>query len=250
MSGASLKLGWAYGRLVQLDRTVRAEFDAKIGTEETVEENTKHKLVVVRLLQPLSDDLKELIDVVAHHLRSALDHAVMALARDADEVSKKIQFPVGDTPEDFERELVRRLGKLRPSAIEAVRSSKAYAGGNDWLYGLHHLSIWGKHYDVIPFGSAASHMVISGVVIEGGNTGIIIPRNGRLDEGFVISDRGTSGTITQSDGTPFKPNVTGELRFGDTETHVFFDMSVVPTLARIHREAAILISELAKQLMA
>jgi hypothetical protein len=87
---------------------------------------------------------------IVHNLRSALDHIAyrVALLHDpclTESQLRRVQFPVGDDSEHFER--IKRMGIVgfAPTSIALLDEVRPFKGGNDALWRLHRLDITDKH---------------------------------------------------------------------------------------------------------
>jgi hypothetical protein len=86
-----------------------------------------------------------IIGDIVHNLRSALDHLADVLIRANGETPhSRVAYPICDTAEKFETTLtqIQRAGE---DAVDLVRETKAYPGGNDGLWALKELDNIDKH---------------------------------------------------------------------------------------------------------
>ena len=72
-------------------------------------------------------------------LRSALDHAVNASKASLGSAKLNAAFPFGDTPAEFERDVIRKCRSVAPEIITVVRGFRPYKGGNNDLWALNKL---------------------------------------------------------------------------------------------------------------
>jgi hypothetical protein len=112
-----------------------------------------------------------LVGEVVHHLRSTLDHLVWALAlRTTNGPSSRIQFPICDTREKFDKAIkngvLRGVGSSAIKLIESLQPFKSKTPHDTFFYALHQLDIEDKHRLLVVVGAAATmkpEVVLAGV---------------------------------------------------------------------------------------
>jgi hypothetical protein len=101
-----------------------------------------------RTIPTLPFDVVSIAGDIVHNLRSALDHLAhqLVLVGSPDTApSRRIEFPIAETPIKYEAEKARKVEGMRPEAIEAIDRLKPYKGGNDALWRIHELDNIDKH---------------------------------------------------------------------------------------------------------
>lgn len=97
--------------------------------------------------------LSLVIGDAVHNLRSALDHLADVLIRANGETPhSRVAYPICDTAEKFEATLAQIQG-AGEDAVDLVRETKAYPGGNDSLWALRELDNIDKHRLLIAIGT-------------------------------------------------------------------------------------------------
>jgi hypothetical protein len=106
-------------------------------------EGRDHRLQIVEQPNPL---WALIIGDAVHNMRSALDHLAWQLVEAGGGTSGwATQFPITPKAESLENEISRRVAGASSVAIEAIRRTKPYQGGNDDLWTIHNLDIYDKH---------------------------------------------------------------------------------------------------------
>jgi hypothetical protein len=123
---------------------------------EKKEPDTGDRIWVVKVKSDPPPRLSIVLGDAVHNLRSALDHLACALVTaeaGASAVHRATAFPISDTAEKCEASLtnVQAAGK---DALDLMRASKAYKGGNDALWALRELDDRDKHHLLITVGAA------------------------------------------------------------------------------------------------
>lgn len=101
------------------------------------------------------------IGEIVHHLRSCLDHVAWSLAtKNIGVPSNRIQFPICDTREKFEKAetsgTIKGVGRDAAALIRNVQPFMSSTPKNTPLYLLHQLDIHDKHRLLIVIGGAVS----------------------------------------------------------------------------------------------
>ena len=120
---------------------------------------------------------------IVHHLRSALDHVIWAMAtRNNRNPRNRIQFPICDTPPKFEKALkngiVQGVGDVAVKIIEGVQPFKSEDPRDAILYVLHDFDVTDKH-KLLPVITTAAQI---GEVITIGDSRGSNPPPGRIDK--------------------------------------------------------------------
>lgn len=150
---------------------------------------------------------------ILHNLRSALDHAVCAVAEKHSGSFKGIYFPFGASEEIFLRQLESKTKKLPEEAKAIIRDLQPYKGGNEVLWRLHALNRADKHTPVLTAGLQKSWKVreikvTSGeILIIGSRYGQHLVRNGYKPQFNVLEDI--------NDGMEFMTTTPGTIFHGD-----------------------------------
>jgi hypothetical protein len=128
---------------------------------------------------------------IVHHLRSAFDHVVWALAKkNAIPDDERIQFPVCDTPEKFEKAVrggtIKGVSRTDRPLIEALQPHRASDPANSLLRVVHDLDIADKHKLLV----VVTHALFLGKTL-------VITKNNCTDPSFGIE---LPPTATDSQG--------------------------------------------------
>jgi hypothetical protein len=158
-------------RFFREDNTVArvVEFDPETGGN----------VVKIRLLKPLSADLRGLASDALKNFRDSLDQAVFAAAKVIKgKGNKRCHFPFGESPTDLENSLTLRLALqcrgIPEELFPALRAcmpyprGDGYAGGNDALRALHRVSGPHKHEVTLAVGAHVGRTELSPGTFHGG----------------------------------------------------------------------------------
>ena len=163
-----LKLSWAKNDLAQLKEEVTAFLAQKdlyaIFTEPDLN-RPEHVVTKMRPAKEAPDSFLKLTGAIVDNLRSALDHAMYAVAI-ASGCDKPLNayFPFSGDAADFENKLRGRCADVPKEIYPLLRSYQPYKGGSEALWALNRICIANKHRLVIPIGSAtcSTGMDVSG----------------------------------------------------------------------------------------
>jgi hypothetical protein len=118
-----------------------------------------------RIITGLPENVPVVISEIAQPLRTALDYVMCDMVTQAGGTcSKKLQFPICETPERLE-EIIKngQIKKLTPAIIDFILDEiKPYKGGNDALYGLRTLNNIDKHRHLMPVTYVAALKDVTG----------------------------------------------------------------------------------------
>jgi hypothetical protein len=124
-----------------------------------------------RFIEDLPQEFEEIVGDVIGNLRSALDHAVYAVALtfavSNDLPKPKIEtacFPFARDAAHFENALKGRCASVPPEMYSVFRASKPYGGGNALLWALNTVRGTDEHATLVPAANAA---FIGGMEIHG-----------------------------------------------------------------------------------
>lgn len=124
----------------------------------------EHKL---KLTTPLPDIITDITYEAIEALRSTLDQAIYAIAVAINAPQRhKFQFPIAETPEDFEKGLRGKCLNFPEQLLTLLRSFQPYRGGNTLIWALNQIRRQCNHRLIVPVGNAISgisvdHMTIS-----------------------------------------------------------------------------------------
>lgn len=231
--GPKLKIKWAYEHVDKIETVVEGAFGHDVyALVEDVEPNSGDRILKVKFVGTIPDDLLMLTAHTVYHLRSALDQMAVALVisgSGAGADTSGTYFPfAGDINEFMSKGTQRKVKGMSPAVIDLMMGLKAYKGGNDLLWGLSRLSNVDKHIKLVPTGAIGNWSRISDMQIQNGKVGILITGEKRLDKGIPISNLGRDGTYSFAPGSKHNIHMTGTIAFGEVD--VFENKPIVATL--------------------
>jgi len=197
-----------------------------------------------RRLQTITGD-------VLTNLRSALDYLAGELHLKHCKKRGKVYFPFAKSRDAFLRQTEKELeNNFGAHAAEEFKRVEPYPGGNDLLHALHETRNVDSHNFLVPLSTEGTLAFARYINVANAKVGFKIPKPGRLDEGLVISNLGTSGTFSFSDGGASGANLGSvgasiEMAFGDIPmlkgrpvigTLVAMQKEVTGVLERFHSE--------------
>lgn len=160
------KIAWAKKHIEDLTREVNAflkEDPYEVFTEPHPSK-AEHVVYKVRL-RPLPSALAEITGDAVNNLRSALDHAMYAVAvASGCDSPKNAYFPFSRTAADFENNLRGRCKDVPKEIYPLLRAFKPYNGGNQLLFALNIVCTGDKHKILIP---VVSWAITTGVDLGG-----------------------------------------------------------------------------------
>lgn len=106
----------------------------------------RYQLYKLRMNGNIPNSYRAVMGDAFNNLRHALDQAVVASARCTGATKfKKIYFPFGDTPKQFEGVIREKCDGVHPDVVDYIRDLKPYRGGNPLLCLLTRLAGSNKH---------------------------------------------------------------------------------------------------------
>lgn len=166
--GALLKIERAKHHIDDLNRR-SADFFSSGACSFVFTRDYKAREAAIRFKQykSIPDEFGLLIGDAIHNLRSALDLAVWVIVSPHAQKPENIQFPFSKKSDTLESVITsRQIQFAGPKVVQTIRDLKPYLGGNEYLYGVHHLDIADKHRLIIPVFSVSS---LAGIKVEGLN---------------------------------------------------------------------------------
>ena len=160
---ARLKIEWADQKigdlLMEIGSFLRREPYKAIRHEKSEPEGWVEWRAEVREQPPSQIGL--IVGDIIHNLRSSLDHIVWELverggARLTESERRKLGFPIYDCSEKFEAELQRKVKGASQAAVDFIKNTKPYKGGNEPLWWLDELDVRDKHRVLLAVGSAVT----------------------------------------------------------------------------------------------
>lgn len=144
-----LKVKRAKHHISDMDRCVHNFFTGPVDPYPRIKEidpETGDLIFKLGKCAPIPEDLPLIIGDAIQNLRASLDHLVYHLIRSNRQVPKTSSaFPFCKNAEQYKTESPRKIEGVPPETIDMFRALKPYPGGNDDLYGLHHMSNIEKH---------------------------------------------------------------------------------------------------------
>jgi hypothetical protein len=241
LAGPKSKLVWATKRIRELYDLQSAFFrDNTYALVGCVDPRTRHRLVILRAVEPMPDGVYHLTAEIVYHLRSALDQTVCALAiANGQSPNTQTAFPFADSQQEFEeKKTLNRLKLLTPYAADLIRGFGSYKGGNDALWAFNKLSNIDRHNDLIPSGAVAQTTGVRSLrTRSSGGGGVRMFPSGRIDTGILIADLGFEGEFS-TDCPLEEPNFAideGEISFG-RDVVLFAGQPVLMTLSTVRAQ--------------
>ena len=108
--------------------------------------------VSMRGREEVPDEFIGIFGDAVHNLRSALDILANDLVVLSGVTPKKVYFPFGRDPDNFEDQLNQKMAGAKPDILNVIRGVKPFPaafGGNEFLRSLHDLDIQDKHIAII-----------------------------------------------------------------------------------------------------
>jgi hypothetical protein len=152
-----VKIKRAYQHLAELEDAVTDADETSLNTVALNFDSGSGKPVIEsRPLVIYRDTVPAIAGDVSHNLRCALDHLAYQLVLVGGEPRKHkwedIQFPIFDSPKNYDAGKIRKLEGMRREAIEAIDRLKPYKGGNNALWLLRRLDNTDKHSSILSVG--------------------------------------------------------------------------------------------------
>jgi hypothetical protein len=164
----------------------------EIVTED--DPQTGNKIIKVRSVANLPPFAPMIVGDIVHNLRSALDHAMVEILRDA----KDVHFPFGKTQKDFENHpTFRWIAKNRPKLADKLKADVvAYETGQPSIWAASKLDNIDKHNLLI---GTIVVKKLAGVRIESPNLRMGAGADFLFDEGGVVNFANVPGPVTVVD---------------------------------------------------
>lgn len=156
LDGPWAKVERAHEHIDDLESTTRFFFE-RHGNSFHCDVQREAGDVVVRVSRsdPLPTRWSTMIGDAVHNLRSALDLLVYQLVVvNAEVPTTETGFPVAASANRLEAMAERKVKGASQGAIQLIRATNPYPGGNDALWQLHRLSIADKHRLLVVVGTA------------------------------------------------------------------------------------------------
>jgi len=233
--GVQLKIKWAYAKIHELNACIKSAFAGeRCAPFCEVEPDSGRRVLKVRLVDPVSDDLLRIVAEHVYHLRSSLDQLAVVLARlNGATTTTGIYFPfAGDAAEFASAGTQRKTSKLNAADVELIWALKPYRGGDNALWGLSRLSNVDKHIELIPVANGPHSVTVTHVEFFAGTIGFGIGVGAipgavePLNSGVTVADVGPDGTFGFTEQSQVQ--LEADVVFGDVE--VFKGLSVTVTL--------------------
>lgn len=152
----------------KLNRRLKTFFKRHGGYEPFTEPHPDKPgffILKVRMKKQLPDDIPATVKDILSNLRSALDHAVYAVAVSAGTPKPlNAYFPFSRTEKEFEGNLKGRCRDVPRELYDCFRACKPYAGGNAALWALNVIRGTNEHAFLIP---TVGHGFVTEMVVEG-----------------------------------------------------------------------------------
>jgi hypothetical protein len=130
--------------LADLERRVAAFGEEKPGHVAVLERDAKGVPTIrPQITVYIPQDLSVVIGEIFYNLRAALDYLVFALV----DGQHRTQFPIDETPKDFERHRKTFLKGVAVEYIAPIKSLQPY-NGCQWMRFLREYSNFDKHSDL------------------------------------------------------------------------------------------------------
>jgi hypothetical protein len=124
--------------------------------------NTRKRIYTVTKVTPIPPEISLIAGDAIQNLRSALDYLACGLVRvTKTEPSPQVCFPISESEPLTEKQQARFEGQvkgMRQDAINAIKGTKPYKGGDDTLWRLHRLNIIDKHRLLMAAGTSVSRI--------------------------------------------------------------------------------------------
>jgi|ERR1700722_3731437 len=145
---------WAKKNTSKLNRRLSTFFRRHGGYEPFAESHPDKPgffILKVRMKKQLPNDIPAAVKDILSNLRSALDHAVYAVAVTAGTPKPgNAYFPFSRTAEDFERKLKGRCKDVPTELFPFFRRCQPYKGGNTALWALNVIRGTNDHAFLVP----------------------------------------------------------------------------------------------------
>lgn len=247
LKGPMLKIERARALIEKIPVYERAAFSGNVyALVEDVDPPTGDRILKIKFVGQIPEEILLLVAEVVYHLRSSLDQLAVALARaNGTTNTSEVYFPFAGSNEQFftYRKPKRSLESFSPEAASIISRLQPYKGGNDFLWGISRLANVDKHSDLVPIGTIGNLNVVQNLQIVGAKVGLLITGQNRLDEGIPISNLGTRGKITTTNGSLPNFQISGAVAFGNVD--VFQGQPVTATL----KQASLLVDRIVAILM-
>lgn len=150
------KIKWAYKHIAELETAILAfkGTDPYAVMPKRDPETGRIKYCIAEA-PDVPVEISLLSGEIIQNLRSALEYLIVQiLDAEGKKPDTRTGFPIYDTVESFEADPFRKIELIqRQSAIDKIKDTKAYKGGNDALWKLHRLNIRDKHHLLIVVGA-------------------------------------------------------------------------------------------------
>jgi hypothetical protein len=159
------KIAWAKKNTSKLNRKLKAFFrhHPYVPFAEPHPDREGFTVIKVRLRKQLPEDIPTAVSDILGNLRSALDHAVYAVAVAAGTPKPmNAYFPFSRTEKEFEGNLKGRCKDVPSDLYPVFRACKPYKGGNAALWALNAIRGTNDHAFIVPavgLGSVAAMRV-------------------------------------------------------------------------------------------
>ncbi|MFD1623097.1 hypothetical protein [Azospirillum griseum] len=125
-----------------------------------------------RIPKDLYLDASEIISL----FREALDHSICDSIRFLGKSPGHAAFPIGDAHDTYEKSIKSKCKNVHPDILSLIRETKAYRGGNDFLYEICERNNKKKHNRIL---SLSANQI--GFLIDFSKTNIEIPHTALRD---------------------------------------------------------------------
>ena len=150
------KLAYGRERISEFKESARAYFDTNLRRVVELNPVSKWREWKFKLDQPLpSADLIHVVETAVSSLRSALDHAICAVAIACGCPNTRNAFPFPTAAENVEKELGRCCRDIPRSFWPIVGECRPYNGGDDNLWAFNLLSNKLKHVILASVGAVS-----------------------------------------------------------------------------------------------
>jgi hypothetical protein len=163
-----LKIAWAKKNTSKLQRRLATFFRRHSGYEPFTEPHPNKPgffILKVRLKKQFPKDVPAAVSDILSNLRSALDHAVYAVAVTAGTPKPgNAYFPFSRTEKEFESNLKGRCKDVPSEFYPLFRACKPYKGGNAALWALNVIRGTNDHAFIVP---AVGAGFVPEMIVEG-----------------------------------------------------------------------------------
>ena len=144
-----IKVEWAKKHIRNLERIIESFLQGdpyRIGFKDDV--NSGERTFYVDKITDVPWPIVACAGDVIQNLRSSLDHLaheLVCIGMRSRGPFRHCYFPIANTPDEFEADLLRKVKGARQDAMDMIRAVAPYKGGNNVLWALGELNNIDKH---------------------------------------------------------------------------------------------------------